>query len=129
MLITLSSAAISQTIGHNRPVFKHDSLVLSPIQVDNVWRGVKLSEGYRVQRDSCVVDVKRLQLLIQDQNTEIKQYARDEIGYVKQVSALYAELADKKVEVVKLENKKIPWYRHPITYIIVGFTAGVWVAK
>lgn len=40
-----------------------------------------------------------------------------------------ADLTDKEVEIQILKDKKIPWYRHPITAGILGIALGVYIAN
>lgn len=34
-----------------------------------------------------------------------------------------------ELKIHKLENRKIPWYKHPVLYLVLGFGGGIFLMK
>lgn len=122
--------SISQTT-HPQPESKPilDSLKIAPAQVKNVYDGLKAGEAYKRQYSDCLEVSTTLNNIIQDMNKDLMAAAEDLNRLNLQIAVKQADLVEKEIEIQKIKSKKIPWYRHPITIGIVGFAAGVWVAK
>ena len=106
-----------------------DSLSISPTQVKNIYIGLKQGEIFKQRLDACVSLKNELNNIIQEQNKFLQ------LNMV-ELSQLNADLATKNdlllksaVDIQILKNKKIPWYRHPILYTVLGLAGGVYISK
>jgi hypothetical protein len=104
-----------------------DSLKIAPAQVKNIYIGLKRGEVAQQRLDACYLVVTELNEIIQEQN-KFLQFSLTEL------SRLNADLAIKNNQLmdsaVKMEKlKKTKWYRHPITWSIVGLVGGILIAK
>lgn len=118
----LPCASISQ-------ITVHDSLRISPAQVKNIYTGLKQGEVFKQRLDACVLLKNELNNIIQEQNKFLQLN-------MSELSRLNADLATKNdlllksaVDIQILKNKKIPWYKHPILYTVLGLAGGIYIAK
>jgi len=114
---------------HPEPVYepKSDTLCLTPTQYKNIYTGLKTGEQYRLRYEQAYNAAQDLNTIVQKQNDSLQViYSR--------LTVLNTELnqahADLTVESVKIErDKPVKWWKHPITWGIIGFIAGVLTVK
>jgi len=106
---------------------KSDTLCLTPTQYKNIYTGLKTGEQYRLRYEQAYNAAQDLNTIVQKQNDSLQViYSR--------LTVLNTELnqahADLTVESVKIErDKPVKWWKHPITWGIIGFIAGVLTVK
>lgn len=108
---------------------QNDSVSIHKSQVKNVYIGLKKSELYKEYYTECLQVSNDLNQIINDQDQELKKS-------LKQISLLNSdtEVLNQKIiysekQISRLENKKIPWYKHPILYVLLGFAGGIYLMK
>ena len=107
--------------------YSQDTLCLTPTQYKNIYTGLKTGEQYRSRYEQAYNAAQDLNTIIQKQNDSLQViYSR--------LTALNTELnqahADLTSESVKIEaSKPVKWWKHPITWGIIGFVAGVLTIK
>lgn len=105
----------------------HDSLTISPNQVKNIYIGLKRGEVVQKRLDTCYLVVTELNGIIQDQNKSL-QFSLTELSRLNaDLATKNTMLRDSAVNIEKL--KKTKWYRHPITWSIIGLAGGILIAK
>jgi len=106
---------------------KSDTLCLTPTQYKNIYTGLKTGEQYRLRYEQAYNAAQDLNTIIQKQNDSLQViYSR--------LTVLNTDLnqahMDITAESVKIEaNKPVKWWKHPITWGIIGFIAGVLTVK
>ena len=121
ILLILPCVSISQTTS--------DSLKISPQQVKNVYVGLKSVEVYKTKLTECQSVTIQLDSIIQSRNTDLKKYLLKTDDLNKSIETLQEEKLNQSDEFAKLKYKKIPWYKHPILYSLLGFIGGIWIMK
>ena len=122
MLICLNSLAISSQN-------KNDSVSINKLQVKNIYIGLKQLNQYKKQSNDCYNYALELDKIIQTQNDclKVRLCRISEINL--KVETLNKNLNVKSVEIETIKNKKIPWYRNPILYLLIGAASGIYIAK
>lgn len=108
---------------------KTDSISIQREQIKNVYTGLKQSEAYREYYYECLQSSNDLNQIINKQDHEL-QKTLNELKLLNTYNeALNKQIIDSSVTIEKLNNKKIPWYLHPITYGLLGFAGGIYLMK
>jgi hypothetical protein len=94
-----------------------------------VYIGLKKSNELKLRLSDCIKTANELNLIIQKQNDSLQTNMVKLRGLNSEINTQQGELLKSAVRIQKLENRKIPWYLHPVTYIIVGISTGVFIAK
>lgn len=105
----------------------NDSLKIAPYQVKNVYIGLKQGEEYRAKYFNCLKASIKLDSIIQVQAKRAKSFAESQRDLNKKLTDQYNRLVKESVDQEK--NKPTPWYIHPITYLIAGFTTSALIFK
>lgn len=82
-----------------------------------------------VDLPECVKAANDLNVIIQDQSYFIIDLTNEFMAVQKAKDSIFAEKQKAAVELQKLKNKKVPFYRNPWYYLIAGFIGGVFAAK
>jgi len=108
---------------------KNDSISIQREQIKNVYTGLKQSEAYREYYYECLQASNDLNWIINKQDQEL-QKSLNELKLLNTYNeALNKQIIDSSVTIEKLNNKRIPWYKHPITYGLLGFMGGIYLMK
>lgn len=110
-------------------IVKYQPLTIQPEQVFNVYVGLNQGEQYRINYEKCFKAATELNNLIQQQKTEIKEFLRQQAEKDAKLNELQEDRIKSAVKIEKLENKKTPWYKHPILYFALGVGTGIYIAK
>lgn len=99
------------------------------MQVKNIYIGLKQLNQYKKQSNDCYNYALELDKIIQTQNDclKVRLCRISEINL--KVETLNKNLNVKSVEIETIKNKKIPWYRNPILYLLIGAASGIYIAK
>lgn len=108
---------------------KIDSVKISKPQVKNIYIGLKQSERFREYYYECLQVSKDLNQIINNQDQELKKSLKQISILNSDTEALNLKITASEVEIQRLKNKKIPWYKHPITYGLLGFIGGIYLMK
>lgn len=122
ILLILLCVSTSKIIAQNP-----DSLKISPIQVKNVYQGLKQGEEYRIKYSNCFQASIKLDSIIQDQAKRSNIFASKLKDSDEKTKQLYEDLMKKEIQYQNIKNNKIPWYLHPFTYFALGFATSTWV--
>ena len=126
MLLTILCVSTSKITAQSTD---RDSLSISPAQVENVYKGLKYATYFKNKLAECNEVANSLNEIIEQQNYEL-QIALNEVAELNQeLKDSNDDLSQKAVEITELINRKTPWYLHPITYFIAGFTTGILILK
>lgn len=98
---------------------------IAPYQIKNIYTGLKQREQYKIKYLNCLEVSTKLDSIIQDQHKRTLIFASKLSERDSLYSVINFEYAKKSAENERINNKKIPWYLHPITYLLAGFTGGV----
>jgi len=102
-----------------------DSIKIAPYQIKNIYIGLKQGEQYKIKYLNCLDVSAKLDSIIQDQHKKTLLFASKISERDSLYSAINFQYAMKVAENERIKNKKIPWYLHPITYLLAGFTGGI----
>lgn len=108
---------------------KIDSVKISKPQVKNIYVGLKQSERFREYYYECLQVSNDLNQIINNQDQELKKSLKQISILNSDAEALNLKITASEVEIQRLKNKKIPWYKHPITYGLLGFIGGIYLMK
>jgi len=121
-----SLSSYSQT---TNPPPSESNLTLSPNHVRNVYIGLKQGEACKIKLSEALRAAHSLDTLVQSLNTDLQAAVIQTRILNSQIDLKQAELLKKSVEIERLTNKKTPWWRHPITWGVLGFAAGVFITR
>lgn len=105
----------------------NDSLKIAPYQVKNVYIGLKQGEEYRIKYFDCLEASYKLDSIVQAQAERAKGFAESQTKLNEILTSKYNHLVKESVDYEK--NKPTPWYLHPVTYLIAGFTTAAVIFK
>jgi hypothetical protein len=106
-----------------------DSVNIYKPQVKNIYIGLKQSEAYREYYYECLQSANELNQIINKQDQEL-QKSLNELKLLNTYNeALNKQIINSSVTIEKPKHKKIPWYKHPITYGLLGFAGGIYLMK
>lgn len=114
-----------QLSGQNRI----DSVKIYKPQVKNIYTGLKQLESYRDYYSECLQVSNELNQIINNQDKELKKSLKQITILNSDTDALNLKITASEVEIQRLKNKKIPWYKHPLLYGFLGFAGGIYLIK
>lgn len=82
-----------------------------------------------VDLPECVKAANDLNVIIQDQSYFIIDLTNEFMAAQKAKDSIFAEKQKAAVDLQKLKDKKVPFYRNPWYYLIAGFIGGIFAAK
>lgn len=98
-------------------------------QVKKIYIGLKQGNEYKKRLSECLQASNKLNDIVINQDQELQK----SIVYIRKLNEeqqkLNNEITASKVEIQRLESKKIPIWKHPIVYFIAGIISGVFIAK
>lgn len=106
-----------------------DSVSIHKLQIKNIYIGLKQSEAYKKYYYECLQSSNELNQIINNQDQELKKSLKNILYLNAKNDSLNKKIIEAEVNVQKIKNKKIPWYKHPITYGIIGFISGIYLMK
>ena len=106
-----------------------DSVSILKAQIKNIYTGLKQSEAYRSYYYECLQGSNELNQIINDQDQELQKRLQSIIILNSENQALNKKIMDSGIKIQRLENKKIPIWKHPILYGIIGFAGGIYLMK
>lgn len=109
----------------SRSISQTTNISLTPNQVDEVYKGLIQGDHLKKINDDCKEAVTELNTIIQDQNDSLISLAGQLEDYDYALNELQDQRLQQAVELERLNNKKTPWYKHPILYGVVGFITGI----
>jgi len=104
-------------------------LVLQPLQVFKIYVGLKQGEACQDKLNSCLGIAESLNGIIQQQNDSLQVAGLQVKQLNTELNAKQAELLNNAVKIQALEDKRTPWYRHPLTWSIIGLVSGILIVK
>lgn len=107
----------------------YKKLCLDPVQVFNVYVGLKQNEANKVKLSDCIKTAKLLDEIIQKQNNELQNSLRELSKLNSDIEATGKKLSMAQLELEAIKNKHTPWYRHPLLYLGIGIIGGVYITK
>ena len=108
---------------------KTDSVSIHKSQVKNIYVGLKQSEAYRNYYLECLQGSNELNQIINDQDQELQKRLKSITILNSDNEALNKKITASNTEIQRLKNKKIPFWKHPILYGILGFVGGIYLMK
>lgn len=108
---------------------KIDSVSIQKSQVKNIYIGLKQSEAYRNYYLECLQGSNELNQIINDQDKELQKRLKSITILNSDNELLNKKITASEVEIQRLKNKKIPFWKHPILYGLLGFVGGVYLMK
>jgi len=111
------------------PVYesKSDTLCLTPIQYKNIYTGLKTGEQYRLRYEQAYNAAQDLNMIIQKQNDSLQVIYSRLTVLNKELNQAHSDLTAESVKIER--HKPVKWWKHPITWGIIGFIAGVLMVK
>lgn len=106
-----------------------DSVSIQKTQIKNIYIGLKTGEVYRNYYDECLQASKELNQIIISQDLQLQKSVQKITDLNLNNEKLNGKITDSEVEIQRLKNKKIPWYKHPILYLLLGFSGGIYLMK
>jgi len=107
----------------------NDSLKIAPTQVKNVYQGLQQGAQFKQKLSDCIDTANSLNELIQQQNDSLQSNAAKLVDLNKNLATANKNYTDTAVKLQKLQDRKTPWYKHPILYTIIGLIGGIWIMK
>jgi len=86
-------------------------------------------ESYRNYYHECLQVSNELNQIINNQDQELKKSLKQITILNSDTEALNLKITASEVEIQRLKNKKIPWYKHPLLYGFLGFAGGIYLIK
>lgn len=108
---------------------QQDSVKIPRNQVKNIYIGLKKSELYRNYYLECLQASNDLNKIIKNQDQELQKRLKSIEILNSDNEVLNKKITSSEVEIQKLKNKKIPIWKHPILYGIIGFVGGIYLMK
>lgn len=87
--------------------------------------------GDKARKDltKCIQAANELNVIIQNQNDSIIEFAKTQKELNSQITNYQLEAEKVAVDIEKLKNKKVPWYKNQWYYLLFGFFSGIYLAK
>lgn len=123
ILLMILCVSISKITAQN------DSLTISPKQVKNIYIGLKQNEALKTNLNDCIQVSNSLNDIIIKQNNTVQNglFEISELNIrLENVNSDYKKQSE---QLLKLKNRKIPFYKHPILFFILGGISGVFISK
>jgi len=108
---------------------QNDSVSIHKSQVKNVYIGLKKSELYKEYYTECLQVSNDLNQIINEQDHNLKKSLEQISILNSDTEVLNQKIIDSEKQISRLENKKIPLYKHPILYVLLGFAGGIYLMK
>lgn len=108
---------------------KIDSVSIQKQQVKNIYIGLKQAEAYRNYYLECLQGSNELNQIINNQDQELQKTLKRITILNSDNEALNKKIIASEVEIQRLKNKKIPIWKHPVLYGILGFVGGIYLMK
>lgn len=99
----------------------NDSLKISPVQVKNVYQGLKQGQVYKIRYENCLQASIKLDSIIQEQNKRTIDFSSKLNESNQFLTDAQNKITELSVDLQKYLSSKIPWYLHPFTYFATGF--------
>ena len=106
-----------------------DSVSINRNQVKNIYVGLKQSEAFREYYYECLQVSNELNQIINNQDSELQKSIKTVSGLNIKNDSLNKKITETEISIQKFKNKKIPFWKHPITYGILGFVGGIYLIK
>jgi len=106
-----------------------DSLFIEKKQIKNIYIGLKQSEAYRDYYYECLQGSNELNQIINDQDVKLQKSVKNIYDLNAKTDSLNKKIIETEVSIQKLKNKKIPFWKHPILYGLLGFVSGIYLMK
>lgn len=84
---------------------------------------------YKKYYIECLQVSNELNQVINDQDQELQKSLKQIIVLNSNNEILNQKIIDSEKRILHLKNKKIPWYKHPVLYGLLGFTGGMYLMK
>lgn len=121
MLICLSTLSISAQ--------SNDSVKISKPQIKNIYIGLKQLDHYKKQLKDCSKSLIEMHEIVKHSDSTLQKSLKELVKLNDLNEKLNNQITNAEIEKQRLKSKKTPWYRHPITYAIIGFAGGVYLMK
>lgn len=108
---------------------KTDSVSIQKSQVKNIYIGLKQAEAYRNYYLECLQGSNELNQIINDQDQELQKRLKSITILNSDNEELNKKITASEIEIQRLKNKKIPIWKHPVLYGILGFIGGIYLMK
>lgn len=108
---------------------QNDSVSVQKPQVRNIYVGLKQSVEYKKYYLECLQISNELNQIINDQDQELQKSLKQITVLNSDTEALNKKIIEANTEIKRLENKKIPIWKHPILYGLLGFIGGIYLTK
>jgi len=108
---------------------KKDSVSISKSQIKNVYIGLKQLEAYKKYYYECLQGSNELNQIINDQNAKLQKSVKNISDLNTKTDSLNKKIIETEISIQKLKNKKIPFWKHPILYGLIGFVSGIYLMK
>jgi len=106
-----------------------DSVSIQKPQIKNIYVGLKQGEAYRAYYLECLQVSNELNQIINNQDQEIQKSLKQITVLNSDTEALNQKIIEANTEIKRLESKKIPIWKHPILYGLLGFVGGIYLMK
>lgn len=108
--------------------------ISQPTIIDNneidIYKGLINGDNCRlIELPNHIAAVNSLNLIIQAQNDSIQLYSSREKDFNEQITKLNIDKQNTAVDIINLQNKKVPWYRNEWGYLVIGFIGGILLMK
>jgi len=91
--------------------------------------GLKQGEAYKNYYFECLQVSNELNQIINNQDHELQKSLKQIVVLNSDTEVLNQKIIEANTEIKRLENKKIPWWKHPILYGLLGFVGGIYLMK
>jgi len=108
---------------------KKDSVLISKPQIKNVYIGLKQLEAYKKYYYECLQGSNELNQIINEQDLKLQKSVKNIYNLNAKTDSLNKKIIETEVNIQKLKNKKIPFWKHPILYGLLGFVSGIYLMK
>jgi len=108
---------------------KKDSVLISKSQIKNVYIGLKQLEAYKKYYYECLQGSNELNQIINYQDIKLKKSVKNIYDLNTKTDSLNKKIIETEINIQKLKNKKIPFWKHPILYGLLGFVSGIYLMK
>jgi len=107
----------------------NDSVSIQKSQIKNIYVGLKQGEAYKNYYFECLQVSNELNQIINNQDQELQKSLKQITVLNSNTEALNQKIIEANTEIKRLESKKIPIWKHPILYGLLGFIGGIYLTK
>jgi len=108
---------------------KENYYLVSENSIKNVYIGLKQLEAYKKYYYECLQGSNELNKIINDQDVKLQKSVKNIYDLNVKTDSLNKKIIETEVSIQKLKNKKIPFWKHPILYGLLGFVSGIYLMK